>query len=199
MTTKQCRRCGSDKGLDEFSRDRHRRDGRNVYCLECTRKGNRNSYQRNISNERRRKAAQYQRDKDAIRARNQKWRQANRMRERAANRDYYYRNRERVARWHKIYYEANRAAALLAHQRRRAAGAGVAIIAFTPEQLAQRWSYYGNRCWICRAWATATDHVKPLSKGGAHMLANLRPICKSCNSTKHNKWPWPVADHPRAA
>ncbi|WP_461165382.1 HNH endonuclease [Arthrobacter sp. R4-81] len=37
--------------------------------------------------------------------------------------------------------------------------------------------------------ATQTDHVKPISKGGSHCLANLRPICQSCNSSKGGRWP----------
>lgn len=74
--------------------------------------------------------------------------------------------------------------------RRRAKKAAASQIPFTAEQLAQRWLYYGNRCWICRVEATATDHVKPIAKGGAHMLCNLRPICKPCNSTKNAQWPF---------
>jgi 5-methylcytosine-specific restriction endonuclease McrA len=37
----------------------------------------------------------------------------------------------------------------------------------------------------------AVDHVKPITKGGSHMPANLRPICGPCNSLKHNTWPYP--------
>jgi 5-methylcytosine-specific restriction endonuclease McrA len=54
-------------------------------------------------------------------------------------------------------------------------------------QLHARWLYYGNHCYICRCRATATDHVIPLSRGGSNWPANLRPICKSCNSHKNNK------------
>lgn len=74
--------------------------------------------------------------------------------------------------------------------RRRANQAAAAHIPFTSKQLAARWAYYGDRCWICRARATATDHVKPIAKGGAHMLCNLRPICKPCNSAKNATWPF---------
>lgn len=59
----------------------------------------------------------------------------------------------------------------------------------TSEHIKARWEMFGNRCWICRDAATQTDHVKPLSKGGSHWPANLRPICKSCNSRKKNRWP----------
>ena len=62
---------------------------------------------------------------------------------------------------------------------------------FSPEQLAQRIAYYGGKCWICRiAPYEHLDHVKPLSKGGGHLLANLRPACAACNVRKNARWPF---------
>lgn len=48
---------------------------------------------------------------------------------------------------------------------------------------------YGNLCWICGGPGEQIDHVKPLSKGGAHCLANLRPACFRCNNKKRAMWP----------
>jgi 5-methylcytosine-specific restriction endonuclease McrA len=56
--------------------------------------------------------------------------------------------------------------------------------------LAARWDYYGGKCWICGVDAQAWDHVKPVVKGGANIPANLRPVCKSCNSRKRDRWPF---------
>lgn len=61
--------------------------------------------------------------------------------------------------------------------------------------LESRWAFYGNRCYLCGAQATETDHVKPLSKGGSQFPCNLRPICRICNSIKKNKWPYDFAAH----
>jgi hypothetical protein len=68
---------------------------------------------------------------------------------------------------------------------------GAPRIPYTVDQLAAKLRYWGDRCWICHASAEAVDHVKPLSKGGWWMLANLRPICNYCNGRKHNRWPFP--------
>lgn len=62
----------------------------------------------------------------------------------------------------------------------------------TPAGLRARYEFFGWRCWMCGCDLTSAtvtmDHVKPLSAGGLHVLANLRPACQSCNSRKHNKW-----------
>src|SRR5690606_19457994 len=77
--------------------------------------------------------------------------------------------------------------------RRRARIAGGLVIPFTAEQVAARIAYYGGRGCI---WRTAPyeelDHVKPIKVGGPHILANLRPACRSCNASKNATWPFTV-------
>lgn len=77
--------------------------------------------------------------------------------------------------------------------RRKAMRRGASIGNITPSGLASRIAYYGGKCWMCGAPYAHLDHVKPLSKGGAHMLANLRPACAPCNLTKSDKWPFDLA------
>jgi len=61
----------------------------------------------------------------------------------------------------------------------------------TPEQIAWRVAFYGGLCWICRKKPyEAIDHVKPIAAGGSLWPANLRPACKSCNSSKGATWPF---------
>lgn len=72
--------------------------------------------------------------------------------------------------------------------RRRARKKSAPSHPYTPEQVSQRIAYWGGKCWMCGGDYEAIDHVKPLSKGGADCLSNLRPACGSCNSRKHNKW-----------
>jgi 5-methylcytosine-specific restriction endonuclease McrA len=113
------------------------------------------------------------------------WRLRNVERERAKSLVWYCENTERAQRNHRDNPERVR----INLARRRATLLAAATAEFTPKQLAQRWAYYGDKCWICRAEATETDHVKPLTKGGTHMLCNLRPICSSCNYRKRDRWP----------
>ncbi len=73
-------------------------------------------------------------------------------------------------------------------KRRRAALAVTPGYGYTNKRhIAWRWAMWGGLCWVCGVKAEATDHVIPLSRGGAHWPANLRPICKVCNSSKNAK------------
>lgn len=75
------------------------------------------------------------------------------------------------------------------NRRRHAYERQALTLDFTSEQLDQRMSMFGYRCWMCGADFEHVDHVKPISKGGAHVLANLRPACESCNKAKGARWP----------
>ena len=65
----------------------------------------------------------------------------------------------------------------------------------TGAHIKSRFEIWGNACWICKGEATAIDHVKPMSKGGSNLPANIRPICNSCNSSKKDTWPYFVDTH----
>ena len=75
-----------------------------------------------------------------------------------------------------------------AYAARRARKKRASIFPFSAPQLAARMAYFGNACWMCGGAFEHIDHVKPLSKGGPHMLANLRPSCGSCNARKGGRW-----------
>ena len=97
----------------------------------------------------------------------------------------WYRNHPAIAaakdqRWYDNNPEGVREKA----RRRRAVRAAVLNIPFTTEALRARMAYWGDRCWMCGREADTVDHVIPLAGGGPHVLSNLRPACRSCNSKK---------------
>lgn len=102
-------------------------------------------------------------------------------------------NRDRYLESQRLYRQSNADKIRAKNQRRYAMQRGATTVAFTADDLQQKWDYYGRRCYMCGSKATATDHVKPLAKGGPHMLANLRPACTPCNSAKQDTWPYRIA------
>jgi len=55
--------------------------------------------------------------------------------------------------------------------------------------LKEKFEELWNKCLYC--WCLERieiDHIKPLSKWGTNDLDNLQPLCKSCNSSKWNKY-----------
>lgn len=117
-------------------------------------------------------------------------------------------NPERAAEIKRRHYDANRTTAIeraraweIAHpqeklerQRRdRARRKTTQVARITPALLAAKLAYWGGRCWLCDGEPTTWDHVKPQTKGGPHILANLRPACLSCNARKNNRWVFPTS------
>lgn len=147
--------------------------------------------------------------REEARERTAQWRRDNPEREQANKKAYYRNNAEKVKEATAAYREEHEEELAEARRRRRvefpdlmkaidrenhakrkARKAGAATHPFTETQLAEKVAFWGNRCWVCGGEWNAMDHVKPLAKGGAHMLCNLRPICTSCNSAKCDKWPF---------
>ena len=136
-----------------------------------------------------------------------RYRAANRDKERAYAKAYYWRNRdrehERMRKWraanldkHAQYSRNWRAANPKKERelgrRREARKRHALTIPFTIDQLAARLSMFRG-CWMCGGAGDTVDHVIPLAAGGPHCLSNLRPACRSCNSSKGDRW-WPLND-----
>lgn len=102
---------------------------------------------------------------------------------------YRANNRDRVNEHSRRWAASNRETYRQAYLRYRSRKLAATIMPVTEVALSQRVAYYGGKCWICREMPyEELDHVKPLSKGGPHMLSNLRPACRACNRRKSAKW-----------
>lgn len=59
---------------------------------------------------------------------------------------------------------------------------------FTQAEFRALCDKYGNICLCCGESKTLVpDHVIPLVKGGMNVIANIQPLCVSCNSRKKDK------------
>ncbi len=129
--------------------------------------------------------------KALARERMRAWRKANPERAKAAarkdvhlyNQRYPEKRPSRVRAWHAKNPEAK----AVIEQRREARKRNAPGSGITRQQWATMQAESGGRCAYCAKVAKLTmDHVHPLSRGGAHDVTNIVPVCGNCNSQKHN-------------
>jgi len=189
VTTKVCAECKRELDRSEFG-TRKAGSGNIVpraYCRACERERAKRSYDPEYARTR------YQRVKKERPDDLRKWGKAARAkvdpeRRSARAREWRERNPERVSEYARTYKESHRELVASWQRSRDARQLEATLVRFTQAQLVQRLSMFPG-CWMCGGPKEHIDHVKPLSKGGAHMLCNLRPACAKCNLTKKDKWP----------
>ena len=153
------------------------------------------------------RAKQRRKDNPAVFSERRRTRyEANKERYLEQTREYYRNNRAKYREYRRDWDTRNPERAREFKRVRRAIKMSATVIAFTVDQWEQKKAYWGNRCYlnipgICTGEAATMEHVKPLSTNSpsAHMLANLRPACQPCNSSKSNKWPYAVPAGPVSA
>jgi len=203
----RCRECQSLKRVEWYAANRAReiekskqwnRDNAERYAANVSRwrDDNRERHLDNVRTRYKKNAKKIGAQRMALRSANpEKFREAEKV-WRAANPDRirakHVRELQDNPRLSHERYWRNPEYARAKSARRKAMRRKVSIGVITPATLAARIAYYGGKCWMCGAEYEHLDHVKPLSKGGAHMLANLRPACAPCNMLKSNHWPYNV-------
>jgi 5-methylcytosine-specific restriction endonuclease McrA len=208
---KRCAECKQWLSVTEFYKSSRTRTRPQARCKACDRVRNRERYRATYGGQPRGPAWTPEYTRAYKRERSRRERQENP--EKVKNRDRGYREthrehiRDYTRRWSKAHWDrererqyawrrANPEAWAEVVRRYRAAKLKATVGVVTPELLAAKLAYWGNQCWMCGHEPSAVDHVKPISKGGPHALANLRPACKSCNSRKKDRWPFPVTGVP---
>jgi 5-methylcytosine-specific restriction endonuclease McrA len=186
MTSKACTRCKQTKSLDDFYSDKRVPDGKKSECKEChksicssIRKKNHRSYLT-------KRRATKQKNRDKYLAKDRIWREKNKTILQAAARRRYHTNPEvhiaKVLRWAKNNPEKRRNN----ESRRRAKIKRNGEFLILPSELRQLYSSPCSNCGTTKQ--IEADHVIPVSRGGRHSIGNLQPMCRSCNSSKRDKF-----------
>lgn len=188
---KVCSRCREWKPLTSYYKGRRLRDGLISQCKTCSIRESQ-AYNAVHSEERRAYKKQWRLDRvEECRAYGVNWQAEHSENHRLASKRWRESHQEHCAVYRAQYHRTHlHLRAEHGARRRTVERSAFGIDYTTAEMIAARWEVFGSRCWVCGAPATATDHVKPLSKGGAHLPCNLRPICTHCNSSKGAKWPY---------
>lgn len=184
MSGRTTKRCSSslhigerELPLSEFHKATNSKDGLSSKCRACNRRDCRTYYEANrerISEE----AKLAARHRSPSRKKYmKKWQAENPDKLRGYTKKWNDNNKSKL--------RAN----FLVYRARKVSAGGNA----TAEKIAARWDYFNGKCWMCGEEATAMDHIKPVIRGGGTFASNMRPACKSCNSSKGHKWPFPTS------
>lgn len=182
---KRCTKCGETKSLEAFGRHDAAWQGVRSECKTCV-----NEYKR----------ARYAANPGDTKAKSRAWRAANPDKVKKSNQDWYAANRDRASGRGSEWRAANPGRAMsqsrtdAARRSARKYGAEVDSTVTVDDVIA----LHGSACYICGVetdpaapprsrFKAELEHVIPLSRGGAHNLANLRCACHPCNVLKG---PW---------
>ena len=111
------------------------------------------------------------------RAREKRKRQQNPEPSRRATRNYLAKNPDHVKNWRAKNRERARAQVLAYRASVREADHGCVTVEFLTQ-------IYEMPCAYCGKPSEHADHAYPLSRGGAHCVANIQPACAKCNTSK---------------
>jgi 5-methylcytosine-specific restriction endonuclease McrA len=124
---------------------------------------------------------------EAKRERDRRYCQTNREARVEYQRRYRQENLEAERESDRLYRKENPALGKAAGHRRRARKLKAAVAPVTSSDIRDILDRHDYRCAVCLAPAEHLDHVLPLSRGGAHAVPNLRPLCAPCNLSKGAK------------
>lgn len=187
-TDKRCYACGKWKPVDQFSRDRTRKDGLDPKCRACQaayRKANAERISKTKRSCREKKIEHY-------RERDKRYAIENAARIDEYQRQYRVKHAEKKRAYARAYRltDKGRMSERGASERRRARELNASGTFATSDIEAIR-KAQGNRCYICGKTLKKyhIDHFIPLAKGGTNDPGNLRLACPKCNNHKRAKHP----------
>jgi len=209
IISKICGKCKIEKGIDEFNKNKSRKDGLQFQCKCCNKEyrgkpevKERNkkyhkeynpTYQKEYYSipENKEHRKQYDRERNKIRRSIPEFKEH----KREYQKKYYSipKNKEHRKEYLKEYAKSNPNKIRAYDAKWRSLKAMGSIVEFTKEQLIDRMLLWNGHCAYCgkefndnKLWEQI-DHVIPLSRGGLNIPANLRPACKHCNCSKGKK------------
>lgn len=116
------------------------------------------------------------------------WKQSHKDAVREYLRGWKQANKDKVRQHRRTLYRKNPMSFLIREHRRRArmlSNGG----SYTQKQWAALCDWFGNACLRCGVTGRLTvDHVIPIARGGTNDIANLQPLCGSCNSGKKDRY-----------
>ena len=186
-TTKICTKCKIEKSINEFYKDKSKKDGLESNCKECKKLFKQNNKEK-ISTQRKER---YEKNREAIIIERRKQYQSNIEEMRKRDRKRYQDNKELFIIRRRRYRNTpkGKISKLNSEHKRRAIKKDGDVATNQLEELYQN----TKTCYWCNAKLMKgdihLDHYTPLSKGGLHTISNLVLSCSKCNLKKSAKDP----------
>lgn len=186
-TLKRCSKCGEEKLLSDFGKNKGKADGRTVYCRRCLREYNKASRAANPELAKESRA----RNKLKMAVYGKEYRKTNAesitVRINVWNKNNPDKLRNRYVRYRAANYTTVRAREKAAAARRRDA-----VGHHTGADILEKYAQQGGLCYWCQIPVPDSyhvDHVIPISRGGSNWPSNIVITCASCNLRKNAKMP----------
>jgi len=185
METKVCTKCKAEKSLVDFGKNKRKSDGLEPRCRDCVNQASRERYRKDpkkrLAQTRKYHLEHREWSKERLRAHHE-----------ANSVARYERQKERLK--DPKRRDKSRESARRSEARRRAVKKSGIADFISMQEITSLIEDFNNSCYICTTEFGASielqiDHYMPISKGGLHTLANLKPACSDCNRRKNAIWP----------
>jgi len=175
MESQSCSVCKESKPLEQFHKNKNRKNGRSVTCKPCAINRSRIWEKNNPEKVKENSRILYHRDLEKSRKNRQirvkKW---------------VEKYPEKMVAAQKAYRLKNPEAKRISEQKRRANKLGNGVFKISQKEIL---NIIRSSCVACGSYDKITmDHIIPLSRGGRHSIGNLQPLCFSCNASKSNRF-----------
>ncbi len=189
-SSKTCGTCHAEKPLAGFYRSKTTKDGHASRCIECTKSALAVYRAENAERIKETRRLYNAKNKSAVNEYSRQYHAKNRT-ERVAKIAEYRRNnpdklRLAKSRWNQAHPEAVRAMDMAKTHRRRTRKRENGVYRIDQGYLVR---LLNQPCFYCGENGNMTlDHVVPIARGGTHGIGNLVPACRSCNSSKNDRF-----------
>ena len=204
--TKRCPRCGETKSIDDFYKNKSRKDGHSAWCKTCDNANNKKYVQNNQEHMReyeryeyyknheahiRRRREYVKNNKEKVKRIREKYYQNNREQILARGKIYTQENKDKISARNKAYYELHKEDFLFRARERKQKIRETKDGTITKDTLNAMYETQNHRCAYCDnnldELGKHLDHIMPLAQGGVHTISNVHWVCPKCNLSKNDK------------
>ena len=198
METKVCRRCKVNLPINNFGKNKAKKDGLDIYCKMCTHKIVKEYCENNLDKKAESNKKYGVKNKEKISKLNKIYRAKNKEHIKEYSQKYRKENFKYMTEWReknkkhcKEYskkYETENLGRIGVWAQNRNAIKLRLPSTFTLKQWEETKLYFDNKCCYCGNHTFLTqEHFIPLTKDGGYTKSNIIPACRVCNSSKNNK------------